>query len=82
MRSGRALDETVSDVREIFSALDQKQGRVRLQAPIAEWLRMDGRVVLTWSGKSVSSGGKTLANLETAVLRRSKRVPSLSASAS
>lgn len=55
------------DVGEIFSALDQKQGRVHLQALIAEWLRMDDLVVLTWSGKSVSSGGKTWANLETAV---------------
>lgn len=68
---------TVSgDVAEIFSALDQKQGRVRLQALIAEWLRMDDLVVLTWSGKSVSSGGKTLQSGKLQSLRRSKRFPS------
>jgi hypothetical protein len=54
------------DVGDILSALDQKQGRIRLQA-FAEWLRMDNPVILTGSGTSVSSGGKTMANLETAV---------------
>lgn len=55
------------DVGNILSTLDQKQGRVRLQALIAEWLRVDNLIVLTGSGTSVSSGGKTMANLETAV---------------
>lgn len=59
------------DVDEIFSALDQKQGRVHLQALIA----MDDLVVLTWSGKSVRSGGKTLANLETAVFAAIEALP-------
>lgn len=63
------------DVDEIFSALDQKQGRVHLQALFAEWLRMDDLVVLTWSGKSVRSGGKTLANLETAVFAAIEALP-------
>jgi hypothetical protein len=35
------------DVGDILSGLDQKQGRIRLQALIAEWLRMENLVVLT-----------------------------------
>ncbi|WP_225708311.1 hypothetical protein [Bradyrhizobium cenepequi] len=67
------------DVGDILSALDQKQGRVRLQALIAEWLRMDNLVVLTGSGTSVSSGGKTMANLETAVFATIEALPDLPA---
>ena len=52
---------------DLLLGLDQKQGRVRLQALISEWLRMENLVVLTGSGTSVSAGGKTMANLETAV---------------
>ena len=53
---------------DLLAELDQKQGRVRLQALISEWLRMENLVVLTGSGTSVSAGGKTMANLEAAVL--------------
>lgn len=52
---------------DLLLGLDQKQGRIRLQALISEWLRMENLVVLTGSGTSVSAGGKTMANLETAV---------------
>ncbi|WP_245294793.1 hypothetical protein [Rhizobium rhizosphaerae] len=55
------------DAGDLLIGLDQKQGRVRLQALISEWLRMENLVVLTGSGTSVSAGGKTMANLETAV---------------
>ena len=61
---GLAEDGGVGD---LLAGLDQKQGRVRLQALISEWLRMENLVVLTGSGTSVSAGGKTMANLETAV---------------
>lgn len=52
---------------DLLAGLDQKQGRTRLQALISEWLRMENLVVLTGSGTSVSAGGKTMVNLETAV---------------
>lgn len=55
------------DIGDLLSSLDQKQARIRLQALVAEWLRMENLVVLTGSGTSVRAGGKTMANLETAV---------------
>jgi len=54
-------------VGNLLDGLDSKQGRIRLQSLIADWLRMENLVVLTGSGTSVSAGGKTMANLETAV---------------
>ncbi len=68
------------DVGDILFGLDQKQGRVRLQALIAEWLRMENLVVLTGSGTSVSAGGKTMANLETAVFETIEELADLPAS--
>lgn len=62
---GPSDDVSVSDV---LSALDEKQARQRLQALIAEWLRMENVVVLTAAGCSVSSGGKLMTGLESAVL--------------
>lgn len=56
------------DIGDLLDNMNQKQGRVRLQALISEWLRMENLVVLTGSGTSVSAGGKTMANLETEVL--------------
>lgn len=61
---GLAEDGGIGD---LLAGLDQKQGRIRLQALISEWLRMENLVVLTGSGTSVSAGGKTMANLEAAV---------------
>ncbi|TJW04755.1 MAG: hypothetical protein E5X42_29885, partial [Mesorhizobium sp.] len=55
------------NVGDLLLGLDQKQGRIRVQALISEWLRMENLVVLAGSGTSVSAGGKTMANLETAV---------------
>lgn len=65
---------------DLLSGLDQKQGRVRLQALISEWLRMENLVVLTGSGTSVSAGGKTMANLETAVFATIEALPDIPAS--
>ncbi len=55
------------NVGDILLDLDQKRGRVRLQALIAEWLRMENLVVLTGAGTSVSTGGKTMVDIETSV---------------
>ncbi len=67
-------------IGDLLAGLDQKQGRVRLQALISNWLRMENLVVLTGSGTSVSAGGKTMADLEGAVFEVIKRLPDLPAS--
>jgi hypothetical protein len=53
---------------DLLESLDSSASRLRLQALIAEWLRMENLVVLTGAGTSVSSGGKIMANLEKSVL--------------
>ena len=68
------------DIGDLLSSLDQKQARIRLQALVAEWLRMENLVVLTGSGTSVSAGGKTMANLETAVFDTIEALSDLPAS--
>ncbi len=65
------------DAGDLLLSFDQRQGRVRLQALISEWLRMENLVVLTGSGTSVSAGGKTMANLETAVFDTIEALPDL-----
>lgn len=65
---------------DLLLDFDQKQGRVRLQALISEWLRMENLVVLTGSGTSVSAGGKTMADLETTVFETIKALPRVPAS--
>ena len=67
-------------IGDLLSSLDKKQARVRLQALISEWLRMENLVVLTGSGTSVSGGGKTMANLETAVFATIEALPDIPAS--
>lgn len=74
---GPAEDGGVGD---LLAGLDQKQGRIRLQALISEWLRMENLVVLTGSGTSVSAGGKTMANLETAVFETIQAMTDMPAS--
>ena len=64
-------------VGDLLIGLDQRQGRIRLQALISEWLRMENLVVLTGSGTSVSAGGKTMANLEKDVLATIETLPDL-----
>ncbi|MCW2318848.1 hypothetical protein M2322_004417 [Rhodoblastus acidophilus] len=65
------------DAGDLLLGLDQKQGRIRLQALISEWLRMENLVVLSGSGTSVSAGGKTMANLETSVFDTIEALPDL-----
>ena len=50
-------------------------GRQRLQALITQWLRMENLVVLTGAGASISSGGKTVSELEEAVLGTINAMP-------
>ena len=63
---------------DLLEALDSSASSLRLQALIAEWLRMENLVVLTGAGTSVSSGGKTMANLEKSVLSVVKETAGLS----
>jgi hypothetical protein len=63
---GPSEDGTVSNLLEGLSAKDSRQ---RLQALIGEWLRMENLVVVTGSGASVDSGGKTMDTLENVVLQ-------------
>lgn len=76
---GPSEDGTVSDLLE---GLGTKDSRQRLQALIAEWLRMENLVVMTGSGGSVSSGGKTMDTLEKAVLQTVAGLPGAPASLS
>jgi hypothetical protein len=71
---GPSEDGTVND---LLAELDPKAGGIRLQALIAEWLRMENLVVLTGAGTSVSSGGKTMVNLEKNVLATLKAMPTI-----
>lgn len=64
-------------VNDILATLNGKDSRQRLQALIAEWLRMENLVVLTAAGTSVSSGGKTMEVLERAVLATIKALPAI-----
>lgn len=68
------------EVTDLLEKLDAKAARLRLQALIAEWLRMENLVVLTAAGASVSSGGKTMLNLETSVFSTLKAMIDIPAS--
>jgi hypothetical protein len=69
------------EVSDLLADLDEKESRHRLQALIAEWLRMENLVVLTGAGTSVSSGGKTMDKLENTVLETVKAMEDLPAGA-
>ena len=56
------------EVSDLLADRSAKDAKHRLQALIAEWLRMENLVVLSGAGTSVTSGGKIMANLEAAVL--------------
>jgi hypothetical protein len=73
---GPAEDGKISD---LLAGKTAKESRQRLQALIAEWLRMENLVVLTGAGTSVSSGGKTINKLESAVLETLKLLPNVPA---
>jgi hypothetical protein len=64
-------------VNDLLAALNAKDSRQRLQALIAEWLRMENLVVLTGAGTSVTSGGKTMLELEKDVLAIIKALPKM-----
>lgn len=76
---GPSEDGKVSD---LLAGKTVKESRQRLQALIAEWLRMENLVVLTGAGTSVSAGGKTMDKLECAVLETMKALPKAPASIS
>src|SRR5690606_24279311 len=59
-------------VGDLLADLSGKDAKHRLQALIAEWLRMENLVVLSGAGTSVTSGGKTMAALESDVLETIK----------
>jgi hypothetical protein len=65
------------NVNDLLAELNGKDSRQRLQALIAEWLRMENLVVLTAAGTSVTSGGKTMETLEREVLATVKVMPDL-----
>ena len=67
------------EINDLLAPLSAKDSRQRLQALIAEWLRMENLVVLSGSGTSVTSGGKTMETLETEVLATIKALPDLPA---
>ena len=69
---GPAEDGQIND---LLSGKTAKEGRQRLQALIAEWLRMENLVVLAGAGTSVSSDGKTMDKLERATLETLKMLP-------
>ena len=56
------------EINDLLAQLNVKESRQRLQALVAEWLRMENLVVLSGSGTSVTSGGKIMNTLEQDVL--------------
>jgi SIR2-like domain len=72
---GPSEDGKISD---LLAKLSPKESRQRLQALIAEWLRMENLVVLAGAGTSVTSGGKTMPDLEKNVLATLRALPDLS----
>lgn len=67
------------NVNDLLAELNGKDSRQRLQALIAEWLRMENLVVLAAAGTSVTSGGKTMETLEREVLATVRAMPDLPA---
>src|SRR5690606_1447400 len=56
-------------VDDLLAEMSEREARQRMQALIAEWLRMENLVVLTAAGTSVSQGGQTMGSMENSVLR-------------
>src|SRR5208283_5257227 len=69
-------------INDLLATLNARDSRQRLQALIAEWLRMENLVVLAGAGTTVSSGGKTMVNLERDVLATIKAIPKMPSSIS
>ncbi len=68
--------------RDVLDDQNQDDAFLRMQALTTEWLRMDNLVVLTGAGTSVSSGGRTIVDLETNVLNTVLQIPGIPASIS
>ncbi|ASE40798.1 SIR2 family protein [Brevundimonas vesicularis] len=64
---------------DLLRGKNDTEARIRLQALIAEWLRMENLVVLTAAGCSVGDGlgGKTMSDLDTAVLSTLEKHPDI-----
>lgn len=64
---------------DLLAEKKEVEARVRLQALIAEWLRMENLVVLTAAGCSVSPelGGQTMVSLQDAVLETLAKHPDI-----
>jgi hypothetical protein len=64
---------------DLLKGKNDTDARTRLQALIAEWLRMENLVVLTAAGCSVGDGlgGKTMGDLDTAVLSTLEKHPDI-----
>lgn len=60
------------EVSDLLADQSLKDAKHRLQALIAEWLRMENLVVLCGAGTSVTSGGKVMTDLERDVLETIK----------
>lgn len=67
-------------INDLLAQLNVKESRQRLQALVAEWLRMENLVVLSGSGTSVTSGGKIMDTLEHDVLATIKALADVPAS--
>lgn len=63
-------------VSDLLEGMSDKESRQRLQALIAEWLRMENLVVLSAAGCSKACGGKSISELEKVVLEASNEIPS------
>ena len=53
-----------NDESDLIEGKDEEQGIQRIQALLADWLRMENVVVLTAAGCSVSEGGRLMAGPE------------------
>ncbi len=59
---------------DLLKELSNEAAVQRLQALLSEWLRMENLVVLTAAGCSVACGGKTMGDLEKAVLEAVNKI--------
>ncbi len=62
---------------DLLKGFSDEEAVQRLQALLSEWLRMENLVVLTAAGCSVACGGKTMGDLEKAVLEAVKKIGNL-----
>jgi hypothetical protein len=68
-------------IEDLLAGKGEREARQRMQALIAEWLRMENLVVLTAAGTSVSLGGQTMEKLENSILGTVAKLPDIPAAA-